>query len=343
MKRLLFVVANVVALLCTCSSSNVETALQEAFGMNKHASAPVFLGGNAVSATEICFQFSLPVALLSAHFSPDMGVESVTEGTDVVITVSGSAVAGEQVTADILVEDENKNTLHVLTTFRTRNDRLPSFAITEIRTEASKPKGEFVELKMSSDGSLGALRMFAATNGIDAPLFEFEPVEVKKGEYVVIHLRAYEDGSVNEEGTDVAAASATEAQSTARDFWLSDAVERLRKTDAVFFLDQDGVILDAVLFSADGTWGSKTYAGNMAKAARLLSDKGAWTAASGEVPSVGGLSPADAFSSANTATTRTICRREAAADTNIAGDWYITVTSGATPGKPNNTGVYAPK
>ncbi|MDR0557994.1 MAG: hypothetical protein LBG43_09070 [Treponema sp.] len=338
MRRLLFVVAGVAVALCACSSSNTETALQEAFGIDKRASAPVFLGVNTVSATEICFQFSLPVTLLSAYFSPDMKVESIIEGTDVVITVSGSAAAGEQVTADILVEDEHNNTLHVLTSFRTRNDRIPSFVITEIRTETAKPKGEFVELKMSSDGNLGALRMFAATNGADAPLFEFEPVEVKKEEYVVIHLRTYEDGSVSEDGTDIAAASATDAQSTARDFWLPDTVERLRKTDAVFFLDQDGAVLDAVLFSADGTWGSKTYSGDMVKVVQLLSDRGAWTAASGGVPS-----PADAFSSANTTATRTICRKEATVDTNTAADWYITVASGATPGKPNNAGVYAPK
>ncbi|MDR0374127.1 MAG: hypothetical protein LBH85_00160 [Treponema sp.] len=337
MKRLFFVVAGAAALFCACSSSNIETALQEAFGVNKYASAPVFLGGKTLSATEICFQFSLPVALVSVRFSPDMEVESVTEGTDVVITVNGGAAAGEHVTADILVEDEYKNTLHVLTSFRTRNDRLPSFVITEIRTETSKPKGEFVEIKMSSDGNLGALRMFTATNSVDAPAFEFEPVEVKKGEYVVIHLRTYEDGSVNEIGTDLALASATEAQSTARDFWLPDAGERLRKTDAVFFLDQDGVVLDVVLFSADGSWGSKTYTGNMVKAVQLLGGQKAWAATSGAVPA-----PADAVSSANTTATRTICRREAA-DTNTGADWYITVASGATPGKPNNLGVYAPK
>ncbi|MDR0707043.1 MAG: hypothetical protein LBF60_04085 [Treponema sp.] len=343
MKRLLFLAAGVAAALCACSSSNIETTLQEAFGVNKRASAPVFLGAHTVSAAEICFQFSLPVALVSARFSPDMDVESVVEGTDVVIAVSGGAAAGEQVTADIIVEDEYKNTLHVLTSFRTRNDRIPSFVITEIRTETSKPKGEFVELKMSSDGNLGALRMFVATNGADAPTFEFEPVEVKKGEYVVIHLRTYEDGSINEDGTDVSAASATDAQPTARDFWLPGAVERLRKTDAVFFLDQDDAVLDAVLFSADGAWGSKTYSSDIAKAARLLGERGAWTAPSGEAPAGGIPAPEDAFSSANTTATRTICRRETAADTNTAADWYITVSSGATPGKPNNTGVYTPK
>ncbi|MDR2792880.1 MAG: hypothetical protein LBB61_04335 [Treponema sp.] len=338
MKRLFFVIMGTAALFCACSSSNIETALQEAFGVTAHASAPVFLGCRTISAHEIRFQFSLPVTLLSARFSPDMEVESVINGTDVAITVRESAAAGEQVTADILVEDEHKNTLNVLTLFRIRNDRLPSFVITEIRSETSKPKGEFVEINMLSDGNLGALRMFAATNGMDAPVFECEPVEVEEGEYVVIHLRTYEDGSVNEYGTNRAEAAAADAQSTARDFWLSDAAEKLRKTDAVFFLDQDDAVLDAVLFSANGTWGSKTFSDNVANAAQLLEEHGAWTTASG-----GLLSPDDAFSSASTTATRTICRKEGAADTNTAADWYITVSSGATPGKPNNTGKYVPK
>jgi hypothetical protein len=272
------------------------------------------------------------------HFSPDLEVESVNEGSEVIITVSDSTTAGNLVTADILVEDEHRNTLNVLTPFRTRNDRLPSFLITEIRTETSKPKGEFVELKMLTGGSLGALRMFTATNSMDVPAFEFEPVEVKKGEYVVVHLRTYEDGSINETGTDLSAASATDAQSSARDFWLQDSAEKLRKTDAVFFMDQDSNISDGVLFSADGTWGSKTYSDNMAKAAQIMGEKGAWKASAGGVPS-----PGDALSSANTTTTRTICRNESAGDTNTAADWYITVSSGATPGKPNNTGKYVSK
>ncbi|MDR2194043.1 MAG: hypothetical protein LBP19_06205 [Treponema sp.] len=338
MKRVFFMLIGAAALCYACSSSNTETALQEAFNVNDSASAPVFLGCNALSATEIRFQFSLPVTLLSARFSPDMEVESATGGAEVIITVREGAEAGERITADILVEDEHQNTLNVLTPFRIRNNRMPSFVITEIRSETAKPKGEFVELTMLSDGNLGALRMFVATNSMEVPVFECEPVEVKKGEYVVIHLRSYEDGSVDEYGADLATAAAKDAHATARDFWLPDSAERLRKTDAVFFLDQDDAILDAVLFSADGTWGSKTFSGNMAKAAILLGEHGAWAAASG-----GAFSPSDAFSSANTTNTRTICRKEAAADTNSATDWYVTVSSGATPGKPNNTATYVPK
>jgi hypothetical protein len=339
----LYAVAALAAILSSaCSSADTETALMEALGVNARAAAPVFLGSRAVSETEIRFGFSKPVTLVSAAFSPDFAADGADDGSDIVISAEetpegGSYTGGRKIKADLLVEDADKNTLNVLTEFRTRNGRLPRFLITEIRTETSKPKGEFVELKMLEDGNLGALRMFVATNTMDAPTFEFDPVEVKKGDYVVIHLRTYEDGAENEYGNDLKAATAT-GSSASRDFWLSDSTERLRITDAVFFLDQDDAVIDAALFSNDGTWGGKTKVGNMAKAADLLHEKGAWKTASGGVPL-----PADAFSSAGTTNTRTICRDETAPDTDAAADWYITKSSGATPGKPNNPARYVPK
>jgi hypothetical protein len=339
MKNILFLPFITLALLfCACSSANsAEAALREAFGTNERAVSPVFLGCKAVSPKRIAFRFSLPVTVASLNFNPALAVESIGEGDEVFVDLSEETEAGVQITADILVEDERKNTLNALTVFRARNDRLPHFLITELRTEASKPKGEFVELKTLTDGNLGALRLFTASCGIDAPIFECDPVEVKKGEYIVIHLRSYEEGSINETGKNLSASYAADSQNSARDFWLAGAAKKLRKTDAVFFMDQDDAVIDAVIFSADGTWGSKTYAGNMEKAAQLLKEKGAWKF-SGETPS-----PTDAFSSAATTATRTICRWETKENSNSATDWYITVSGGATPGKPNNKNKYVPK
>jgi hypothetical protein len=240
--------------------------------------------------------------------------------------------------ADILVEDRNGNTLNVLVPFRTRNDDFPSFVITEIRTEYSKPKVEFVELRMLTAGNLGALRMFIAASGLDAPFFEFPPAAVSAGEYVVVHLRTLDPASVNETGGDLADTPYTkdnEAQPDARDFWIPESKKHLsKKAGAVFFTDQDDRIIDAVMFgesAAGPVWQDE----KMARAAELLGNAGAWIAADGNIPG-----PAAAVLSKDTSATRSICRDEAAADGNSAADWYITATSGATPGKPNNTKRY---
>ncbi|MDR0411469.1 MAG: hypothetical protein LBH75_05810 [Treponema sp.] len=328
----------VVMLFCTCSSSAREDNLQRALGINTEAVSPVFLGCSAVSSTEILFRFSLPVSIVSVKFEPVLEIASIENGETVTVHLNDDVSGGNPITANVLVEDSNKNTLHVLVSFRSRNERLPSFLITEIRTETAKPKGEFVELKMLEDGNLCALRMFTATNSMEIPFFEFPSIEVKKGDYVVIHLRTYEENATNETSRDKTASKAKDSSDTAWDLWLPDSTERLRKTDAVFLMDQDDNIVDAVVFSADDTWGTKTNSENIERALVLLRKQGAWLFESEDV-----FAPSDAFSSANTTTTRTICRNETLSDLNAASDWYITASSGATPGRPNNPVRYTAK
>lgn len=323
-------------LLYSACSNSAESAIQQVLGIS--AEAPVFLECKAISATEISFRFSLPVKVLSLNFDPPLAVASITEGDMVQVQLNREVNAGERITTDILVEDAYKNTLNVLVPFKARNDRLPSFMITELRTEYSKPKAEFVEIKTLTAGNLGALRLFIASNGIDIPVFEFPPVEVRAGEYVVIHLRSLEAEIMNETGVNLNASKGTEAFSESRDFWVPDTKKWLRKTDAVFFMDQDDKVLDAVVLSeTPDSWGSKQ---EVAQAVELLAKQGAW---SGSSKNNGSPGPADAVATKAATVTRTICRDERITDSNRATNWYITGTSGATPGKPNNAKRYVPK
>ncbi|MDR3116174.1 MAG: hypothetical protein LBU25_11730 [Treponema sp.] len=314
--------------LCTGWSCSSESAIQQVLGVR--AEAPVFLGCKAVSTQEISFQFSLPVRVVSLHFDPPLEVTSITEGTQVDVMVNQELQGGAAVTVNMLVEDSQRNTLNLLVPFRTKNDRLPSVIITELRTEYAKPKAEFVELKTLSPGNLGALRLFIASNG-DKPVFEFPPVEVGAGEYLVIHLRSLEEGIRNETGTDRGASQGTEAFPDSRDFWVPDTKERLRKTDVVFFLDQDDRILDGVVLSenSDTSWAKA----ELAEAANRVNSQGGW------FPSP---DPHDAVPTKGTTVTRSISRNETAPDRNKAEDWYITATSGVTPGKANTLKRYVP-
>jgi hypothetical protein len=107
----------------------------------------------------------------------------------------------------------------------------------------------------------------------------------------------------------------------------------LHETDAVYVLDQDDQVVDAVMLSAaPDPWWNKDY---FANAADLLFKQGAWKSAEGKI---GG--PVHALNSDDTTPTRTVCRNETAGDTNTAADWYVTVNSGATPGRENNPNRY---
>jgi hypothetical protein len=312
-------------LLAACAFSS-EQALQKVLGVS--AEAPVFLGVQALSSRELSFEFSKPVSLASLHFDPSLETESVEEGTAVNIILKSPMGAGERFTADILVEDQHGNTLDVLVPFRSKNDRIPRLLITELRTEYSNSnsnfKAEFVELKTLEAGNLGALRVFIAGTGMRDPIYEFPPVEVAAGEYIVLYLRTPETGAVS--------------SSEYRDFWVPGAVKRLRKTDAVLIMDQNDGILDGVLLSE--TAGPAWAKDDLVKAAELFAAGKAWVNAGpgkSDPPT-----PADAVITKGATTTRTVCRDETAANSKSAADWYITATSKASPGKPNNPERYQP-
>jgi hypothetical protein len=282
---------------------------------------------------------------MSLVFDPAVEVESISEGEEVTVTLAAPLRGGERITADLLVEDEGRNTLNVLVPFRARNDRMPKLLLTELRTEQSKSGTEFVEFFTQSAGNLGALRLFIAGYSLTSPVYEFPPTEVQAGKYIVLHLRTPEEGWLDETGDDLSLSAGKDACPEARDFWIGSNTELFRKTDAVFFMDQDDNIIDAVLLSenADPSW-SKPYA---AAAAELLATRGAWLPPGDAGDSGGGTgwvpAPEDAVISGGTTVTRTICRDEAVSDNNSAADWYITATSNATPGKKNSVKQYQPK
>jgi hypothetical protein len=206
--------------------------------------------------------------------------------------------------------------------------------INELRTEYSKPKVEFIELRMLSDGQMNGVRVVASGKGFGEPLFTFPAVEVKAGDFVVLHLRTLEETCIDE----VAAldeSGGTEASPLARDFWVPGTEKAIRKTDAIAVLDSDGFPLDAVLLSdtPDGVW--KTDAMKIAVA--YLAERASWR---GKNVSSEVLMPADAASSAGTTATRTLCRDAASFDGSSALDWKVVATGCSTPGLVNREDPY---
>jgi hypothetical protein len=315
---------------CACSA---EAALQEVLGIS--AEAPVFLDCRPVSPTELEFQFSQPVRVVSFQMDPLAEAETFEEGELVRIGFSKPLGEGGRYTAEILVEDEKRNTLSVLVPFRARNSRMPSLLITELRTEQGKstsPKNpqtrvEFVELFTLEAGNLGAMRLYAASHSFSQPVLEFPPIEVKAGEYIVIHLRTKEEGWADETGDDLSLSGGTDALETARDLWVPGNKKILHKEDLVYLLDQDDRIIDGVAITAnpeEPDWNSE----NLRKAAALFTAQGVW------LPQP---SPAAALDckSINTSTTKSISRHQDREDSNSANDYYLTKTGNASPGAPN--------
>ena len=333
MKKIYFALLGACIVLGSCSTGEAaSSAIAQMFGGSSQAL--LFLDCKAVSEDEIVFNFSQPVTVRSVSFDPVLEIASVEDGKTVRVKLKKSPVpAGVQFTADLLAEDADKNSINVLVPFRSRNNRMPSLVISELRTENTKPRSEFIELKMKTAGNLGAVRVFIASNNKEPVIYEFKPVEVKKDEYVVLHLRTVEEACKDEYGSNLDESGGANSSSTARDFWVQGNAKLLRKTDVVYLLDQDDKALDAVIISENpDLWWNKDY---FAEAADFLYQQGAWKSVDGKI-----CRPADAVLSGGTTNTRTICRDETAGNSKTAANWYITVTGGATPGSLNNASRY---
>jgi hypothetical protein len=321
-------------MLGSCSAPETPTSEEITGGSSQ---ALVYLSCKAVSEDEFEFVFSSPVTITSLTFYPDIPIASIKNGSVVRVKLEENTEPGVLITADLLAEDDKRNSINVVVSFRARNNRMPNLVINEICTEYSNPRTEFIEFKMKSDGNLGAMRVVihGNTNASRQTIFEFAPVEVSRNDYVVLHLRTVEDSCKDEYGSNLAESGGRNASPTARDFWFPGNTKRMHKEATVIYvLDQDDRIINAVMLSTENEmqWG-KDY---LNEAAEFLFSQGAWLSKDGNIPG-----PADAIRTAGTTNTRTINRDEKIENTNSAANWYITVTSGLTPGNPNNTGRFS--
>jgi hypothetical protein len=323
---------------CLIATGDAVTAAQMS---GSSSQALLYLNCRAVSEDEIEFEFSQPVTVKSLNLEPALEIASIQDGSTVIIRLAERTEPGILLTADLLAEDKKKNTINVIVSFRSRNNRMPKLVINELCTEyanaAAGKKEEFIELKMKSAGNLGAMRVFILgnTNAAKQTIYEFMPVEVKENEYVVLHLRKWDEFCKDEYSDNLDESRSVNSSSNARDFWIPGNTKLLqKKASIVYVLDQDDKVLDAVMLSEteDALWQKEHFA----EAAGFLFSQGAWKSIDGGIGR-----PQDAIISADTTNTRTICRDETADNSNTALDWYITGTSCATPGSANNVKRYS--
>jgi hypothetical protein len=89
-------------------------------------------------------------------------------------------------------------------------------------------------------------------------------------------------------------------------------------------------VLDAViLYNAKDKSAPAYWDKNLFGARVFLAEQEAWRCDGDD------FAPEDAVPTIIWSKSRTVCRNEAAPDTDSAGDWYVTPTGKASPGLPN--------
>lgn len=302
------------------------------------AAVPKLVGVEPVSAKEVRASFSAPVSITNAEVAlPAIPGAIITtswesdSGNGVVFILDESVGPGVSAALSATVADGKGNTLSFAVPFTGYNDHPAKLRINEIRIDytgpnektGAKPKIEFIEFVVVASGNLGGIEVYNAVNS-DRPSYEFPPVEVAAGDYIVYHLRSIEEGLVNE--TDAIDASAgTDAKPTARDFWDTHTRKPFKDANVILVRERKaGPIMDALLYAASGTadWPSDT----VKAAAELAFSAGAWKPGSGV---------ADAAGTASISPTRTLGRDALSRDTDSAADWAVCAKSKCSPGSSN--------
>ena len=151
-----------------------------------------------------------------------------------------------------VVEDKTGNSLTFCVPFTGYNSKVPQLLITELQIKYSKGKAEFVELLILKDGNLGGLELLSGADG-EKKKFELPPVEVKKGEVLLLHPRKVEDDCVNENGDDLSQATAPYSCQGVRDLWAETSESHFNDSADVVLIrnGSTGQILDAVMYALD--------------------------------------------------------------------------------------------
>jgi hypothetical protein len=195
--------------------------------------------------------------------------------------------------------------------------------INEIRTEYSKPKVEFIELKVLSEGNLGGMEIVVASDGQENN-YVFPAVEVKPNELVVLHFRKIEDGCIDEIENDKELSTATESSSSV-DLWIENTSARIAKSDVILLKNKrQGEVVDSVLYMESSASSWKTPF--LSECAQLALSSETW---------IGNPVISDGVTA-----TRTLSRVNLNKDSSA---WIVTATSKASPGIENSSQAYSPK
>jgi hypothetical protein len=271
-------------------------------------------------------------------------VRNETEDQAVVeLELSEPTLLGKPYRVSGIVIDNAGNSLDFSIAFSGYNNDVPHLVLSEIRSIYQKPKCEFIELYALTGGNLAGVTLYNAYGGVDY-VYEFPEVQVKAGEYIVVHYRTVLDTDetpemfVDETGTDLLASISKES-TPGRDFWVDTTTAKIgKKTDVILLRERaGGTLIDAFLYCESG----KTWNDAMLDAAQEAFDNGLWP---------DGANAGAAFVADSVTATRTISRQNINAlisspKTAECGKqvWLLTNTSTASPGKENSDKPFVAK
>lgn len=305
---------------------------------------PTVIKSEVVDERRIRFTFDEPAAgePEGVHIEPSLPVESVKpEGNTILVSFAEAQKIAENYVMRLKVKDKAGNSLSFLYKFSGWNPRVPRILINELTPRGSKAKPDAVELLVMSEGNIGGVVFTVGVEGDAKGEFVFPLVEVKSGDFIVMHTKPQGIPEEVNETAGINVSGGRLATDTARDFWMPEAPGLPGNNGAaVLYSRRRGKVLDAVIWSSRADNPDDEYLGwtrESFKWASALAASGAWQS-SGEA-----VLPSEAVQAEGSTATRSICRGTDANDTDTPSDWHIVPTRGASFGAANTDDIYRPK
>jgi len=197
----------------------------------------------------------------------------------------------------------------------------------------SLKRPQYIEFKTLGDGNLDGFSLHIMNDKNNPFVYYFPNINVKQGEYIVLHLQTFDVKSVDELGDNLNLSGGDGACTNARDLWTVGTNKILQNTDIVYLQNKSGKIIDAIVMNEKPsmTWDKECE--HFTAIVEYLCSVGAWEYEDDYLTAYDAVNT----SSINLNLYMSVCRFEFRANHFNTTDWYVTASGGnfTSPGLPN--------
>ncbi len=305
---------------------------------------PVFYDALSASPTSVQIRLSEQGHLEEASLSvaPALSLKEVEDGKETItLHFEEEMEPGRSYALSARIADTAGNTLTFITELYGFNPRVPELLLNEITTQGSSSNPDKVELLVLTAGNTAGVTLFEGTRDYWTHKKILPPVEVRPGDYIVVHCKPEGRPDEVDETEDPFSCNAEEAVDGAWDFWIAGGSGLSGNNGVIsIYSSARGTPIDGFLYSNRTSSSDERYRGFGSNRALERADQ---LAAQEEWQIAGrAAAPEDAVNPEDSTATRSMCRSPGAEDTDTAADWHIVPTRGSSFGTVNTTEVYQP-
>jgi hypothetical protein len=317
------------AALAACSQAPAAAMYPEA-----DLSPPTLLSAGPTDARGFRARFDEAVTPVAGSLCAEPAAElsCSAEGGDLIVSFASDQSPGADYALAGEVDDSQGNRTRFLVRFAGWNDRAPRLRLSELQTGKNSSQTnqhrDYIELEALEDGNIGGEEL-SWTSTVKTASYRFPGAEVRKGDFIVLHLAP--EGipeEVDELGSDLSASGGVDASPTGRDVWTS-AMALPDASGAVSLSLRPGEAPIDGFFYAESSRSGPLSDDKLAALVTVICEAVAWP--------LSGPKPAweDGFRW-KSSTARSICRSPTYSGTAGPSGWYVSAASGQSPGAANS-------